>query len=104
MSAVLLEWRNLSYDPRQFFVVGTELNAAAVPGTLHRFVIYETRGYPRRDGPGDVYYAVRDAYTVSEADVRIGKRPKVVARFDTADDAVTWAQRVAAEAAAPAPG
>ena len=89
--SIALSWRTLPYDQRQFFVVGTELAAAYVPGTLSRFAIYETRGYPRKDGPGDVYYAVRDAHTVSDDGVRENKRPRIVARFDTSDEAVAWA-------------
>lgn len=86
----MLEWRTLPYDPGKYFVVGTELAAAYVPGTLSRFAIYETRGHPYDGHAGDVYYAVRDAYTVSDAQVRAGKRAKVVARFDSYDDAANW--------------
>lgn len=85
-----LEWRSLPYERSKFLVVGTEIAAAFVPGTLSRFAIVEIRGYPRLDGPGDVYYAVRDAATVSDDDVRAGKRAKVVNRFADPDAAVEW--------------
>lgn len=94
MFNAMLEWRTLPYKPENYFVAHTELAAAYVPGTLSRFAIYETRDRPRvEDGKhvaGDVYYAVRDAYTVSDAQVREGKRPQVVARFDSYDDAARW--------------
>jgi hypothetical protein len=94
MSAVLLEWRSLPYEHSKFFVVGTEIAAAYVSGTLSRFAIIETRGHPRtEDGksvPGDVYYRVRDAATVRDEQVRAGKRAEVVARFDCCDEAIEW--------------
>ena len=90
MSAIRLEWRTLPYDSSKYFVVGTEIAAAYVPGTLSRFAIVETRGYPRLNGPGDVYYVVRDAATVSDDDVRSEKRAKIVARFDNYDEAIEW--------------
>jgi hypothetical protein len=85
-----LSWRSVPYDPRQFFAVGTEIAVASVPGTLSRFAIYETRGYPRGNEPGDVFYTIRDASTVGDDDVRVGKRPKIVNRFSTPDEAVEW--------------
>lgn len=91
MSAVL-GWRSLSYDPSKYFVMGTEIAAAYVPGTSSRFAVYETRGQPFDGHAGDVYYTVRDAYTVTDEAVREGARAKVVARFESADEAVIWAQ------------
>lgn len=91
MSAVRLEWRSLPYDPSKFLVVGTEIAAAYVPGTLSRFAVVETRGHPHDNYAGDVRYALRDAETVSDADVRAGRRPKMVGWFDTPDEAVEFA-------------
>ena len=89
-----LEWRTLPYEPSQYLVVGTEIAAAFVPGTLSRFVIIETRGYPRKENgrtvAGDVYYRVSDAATVTDDEVREGKRAEVVARFDGVDEALEW--------------
>jgi len=77
-----LEWSPLttSRDPG-FMVKGTELAQAIVPGTRSRFAIVEVRALGADRMP-DVTYRVRDAETVSDADVRAGKRPAVVFHGD----------------------
>lgn len=99
----LLSWQPLPYRQDRFFVRGTELAVAIVPGTLSRFAVYETRGAPDAGQPGDVFYAVRDAATVSDDDVRNGRRPAIVARFPEPDAAVAWALAALAPTARPMP-
>jgi hypothetical protein len=85
----MLNWRSLPYRRDSFFVVGTELSTAIVPGTLSRFAIVEVRA---RDGDRDprLHYSVRDASTVSDEDVKAGRSPRHVKWFDEPDQAVAW--------------
>ncbi len=92
MSAVSLDWHSLPYPAGADLCKGTELAQAIVPGTHSRFAVVETRTREADGFPG-VCYRVRDAATVSDADVRDGKRPAIVARFDNANDAVVWCQQ-----------
>lgn len=79
----MLNWRVLvsSYDP-SYTVKGTELAVAFVKGS--RFAIYEVRALePAPAGSPNRYelslrYRVRDALTVSDAEVRLGTRPRIV--------------------------
>jgi hypothetical protein len=79
-------WRNVtpSNHPK-FLASGTELNNMIVPGTLSRYQLCEIR---TRDG--DRRYAVRDAHTVLDEDVRNGKRPEIVKWFDYEDEALNY--------------
>lgn len=83
------EWRNVtpSNHPK-FLVKGTELNTK-VCGHLSRYQLCEIRSY-KDDGFADRIYYVRDAHTISDFDVRNGKRPDIVARFDNEDDAMKF--------------
>lgn len=88
--ASMLNWQTItpSSSPR-FLIRGTEM-AAALCGHWNRFQIVETRTY---DGQhSGTRYDVRDAATVSDADVKAGKRPAIVAWFDNPDDAVIFCQ------------
>ena len=69
-------------------VEGTELNVT-VCGHLSRFQICEIRHWIRngKEQEADRIYFVRDASTVTLEQVREGKRPNVVARFATLDEA-----------------
>lgn len=87
-----MEWRTVtgSNHPK-FMVKGTELSNAIVPGVLSRFQVCEIRSYDK-DGHADRYYAVRDAHTVSDAEVKAGVRPHIVANFTTLDEALKFCQ------------
>ena len=92
MSAAMpLLWRTLaSCNDPDLFVKGKELAQAIVPDTRSRFALVEVRTF---DGQhSGVRYSVRDAATVSDVEVREGKRPKQVASFDDLDAAIEWAQ------------
>lgn len=78
---------------------GTELEASIVPGTRSRFQITSIRksrwvkdemminnGYIELD----CRYVVRDAETVSDYQVRAGRRPKIVFECDTLDEAIAF--------------
>lgn len=79
MSRLALNWRTVT-DSRSsaFFVKHTRLAVALCYQS--RFAIYETRGPANADGSYDDYYQVADAATVSDADIKAGKSPKVVFR------------------------
>jgi hypothetical protein len=90
MSAVSLNWRSLPYDPAKFLVKGTEIAQAIVPGTLSRFAIVETRALDASRMPALVY-RLRDAATVSDAQVKVGERPHIVGVYAEPDQAVAAA-------------
>lgn len=85
----VLHWTTIlsSSDPK-FLVKGHELSQALY-GPNSRFAIIEVRTYDK-DRFGGVRYRVRDAVTVSDADVRKGKRPAIVHECPTLDQAVAW--------------
>ena len=85
-----LEWASVtsSRDSR-FMVKGVELANAIVPETLCRFQVCEHRAYTAQREP-DVIYRVRDAETVSDAQVRDGIRPAIVQSFKTLESALDW--------------
>ena len=89
--SALLNWRSFPYEQSKFLVKGTELAQAIVPDTCSRFAVVE---YRTRDADGfpSAAYRLRDAETVSDADIRAGKRPAIVGNFDSLDDAVKAAQ------------
>lgn len=85
----MLNWRNVTpSNSTKFLVKGTELNVALC-GPLSRFQICEVRAYDAERN-ADREYVVRDAHTVSDADVRAGKRPAIVARFTDEYDAINY--------------
>lgn len=65
------------------------MNNATVPGTLSRFQICEIRAYDA-DGHADRRYAIRDASTVTDAQVREGKRSQIVEWFPDELAALEW--------------
>ncbi|AKF13634.1 hypothetical protein PHIN3_371 [Sinorhizobium phage phiN3] len=99
----MLNWRTVtpsrspSYEKN-----GTELECAIVPGTRSRFQVCSIRKsrYVKdsraADGYGyvelDCTYVVRDAETVSDADVKAGIRPKIVFDCKTLDEALKFCQ------------
>jgi hypothetical protein len=85
----MLDWRTKvsSMDPK-FMVKGTEL-ATAMCGQNGRFQICEVRALDADRMPG-VRYRVRDALTVSDQDVRDGKRSEIVQDVATLDEAVAF--------------
>lgn len=95
----LMEWRPVtpSNHPK-FMVKGTELSAAIVPGTLSRFQICEVRAYDA-DGHADRKCVVRDAATVTDAQVREGKRSAIVKWFDDELSALEWCAEQVKDAA-----
>jgi hypothetical protein len=70
-------------------VTGTELSRTIVPGTLSRFQICEHRSYDIDRMP-DRRYAIRDAATVSDEQVREGVRPRIVQWFPDELAALEW--------------
>jgi hypothetical protein len=86
----LLQWRSVtpSNHPK-FLVKGTELSAAIVPGTLSRFQICEVRTYDA-DGHADRQCVIRDAATVTDAQMREGKRSAIVKWFPDELAALEW--------------
>lgn len=72
----------------KFMVKGTELNYM-LAGANSRFAIVEVRSYDK-DRNADRMYAIRDANTVSDEDIKNGVRPKIVAWFSFEDDALEY--------------
>lgn len=92
----MLDWKTITNSrDNRFMVRGTELSIAIVPDTAHRFQLCEIRTVARGDDgmEYDREYAVRDAHSVSDADVRNRVRPHIVARFETEDEAVSWCRQ-----------
>lgn len=85
-----LYWR-VVLDPNdsKYMVKGHVLSTAFVPETNSRFMIEEVRCM-YADRTMGVNYRVRDAATVSDAEVRDGKMSKVVFYADTIDDCLSW--------------
>jgi hypothetical protein len=74
----MLSWKTLcSSADRRFFVKGTELAIAIVPGYRSRFSVTEVRALDAA-GFSDVKYRIRDAELISDADVAAGKLPPIV--------------------------
>lgn len=83
-------WRVvLGRDDPKYMVKGHVLATAFAPGTHSRFMIEEVRRM-NADRSMGVAYRVRDAATVSDAEVRDGKMSKVVFYADTIDDCLSW--------------
>lgn len=80
-----MAWRSLvsSRDPK-FMVKGTEL-AVCLVGKWSRFAVYEVRCFIGPDREPDRHFHVRDAGRISDADVKLGKRPPIVAICETED-------------------
>lgn len=86
-----MQWRSVTpSNDRRFLVSGTELNNMLVPGLRSRYQLCEIRSYDRTTGFHDRRYAVRDAATVTDEQVRAGKRSEIVAWFDHEDAALSW--------------
>lgn len=77
---------------RLFYVRGTELAVAMVPGMGSRFQLCDHRTITQGDSgiEYDREICVRDAASVSDAEVKDGIRPRIVARFPSAAEAVAW--------------
>jgi hypothetical protein len=86
----MLTWRTVTHSQdSRFMVTGTELSRTIVPGTLSRFQICEHRSYDIDRMP-DRRYAIRDAATVSDEQVREGVRPRIVQWFPDELAALEW--------------
>lgn len=80
------QWKEVvSSRSPECLVKGIEL-ATLVCGPLSRFQICAHRVYDA-EGFADEAYRVRDAHTVTDAQVKEGVRPEIVARFDTLEKA-----------------
>ena len=89
----MLNWRSVTNsNDCKFMVKGTELAVAIVPGTFSRFQVCEVRSYDK-DNHADGRYLVRDAHTVSDAEVKAGVRPRIVANVATLDEALKFCQQ-----------
>jgi hypothetical protein len=95
---MLLNWRTVtpSNEPRHM-VRGTELESAIPDGFRSRFAVYSIRTVERdlsftfeHVNQYDRRYVVRDAETVSDADVKDGKRPAIIAQFATEIELCAW--------------
>lgn len=104
----MLEWRTLcpSNDPKHL-VRGTELEYCIPAGFLSRFKIVSVRTILRDTQWNDddwqnatrgrimgsrivhdVRYRIRDAATVTDAEIRQGVEPRVIGEFATLDEAL----------------
>lgn len=80
-------WRTITgHRSPKFFVKWTEL-AIQLVGPHFRFSISEVR-MPNAAGEASNIYQVRDAHTVTDAELRAGGRAKVIATVDTYDEAI----------------
>lgn len=87
----MLQWRTLTPSrSRASDIKGAELSAAIIPGTLSRFQLIAVRAYDAERMPEQVY-VIRDADTVTDAEVRAGVRPAVVWRGRNEEEGVAWA-------------
>ena len=89
----MFNWRTVtgSNHPK-FMVKGTELSVCLAPDTRSRFQLCEVRSYDAT-GQADRRYLVRDAHTVSDAEVKAGIRPRVVANCATLDEALNYVRQ-----------
>ena len=85
-----LNWQSLtpSNSPK-LMVKGAELNQAVCRLHNSRYAIVEVRIYDI-NRHADTGYSIRDAATVSDAEVKAGKRPKQIAYFNYEDDAINF--------------
>lgn len=88
-----LYWKSLPYSRDKFMVVGTELSQAIVPGCNSRYAIVEVRRYDENK-QADRRYSIRDAATVTDEDVKNGKRPKQIASFNYEDEAIEYCKKL----------
>lgn len=89
----MLEWRSLNAPRDKELVKGTELSFAYA-GQNNRFQIVEVRTRvwdetDQRHYPS-VSYVVRDAATVTDAEVCKGKRSQIVFRSDDPAECEIW--------------
>jgi hypothetical protein len=85
----MLNWRTItSSTSPKFLVKGTEL-ATAQYGPHGLFQLCEVRTLGA-DGFPDVRYVVRNALTVTDAEVREGIRSRIVHHAATLDDAIAY--------------
>ncbi len=88
-----LQWTTVT-DSRssKFFVKNTELATALVRPRC-RYQICEMRTYdPSAEWPYGERYEVRDAHSVSDADIKAGVRPHIVFRASTFDEIVAFCE------------
>jgi len=92
-------WRTLCRDSDpKYLVRGTEIDCTFY-GPMHRFMIYSVRALvPAPEWSDnrfelDFEYHVRDAESISDAQVKAGERPKVVARFKTLEEATRYCDK-----------
>lgn len=87
----MLQWRTLTPSTsRAADIKGAELAAAIIPGALSRFQLIAIRAYDAERMPDQVYM-VRDADTVTDAQVREGVRPAIVWRGKSEEEGIAWA-------------
>lgn len=89
----MLFWRTVTPSSSPAHLVkGTEIEVCFPAGYHYRFAVYSVRASQWQRDPAhidggyvvyDMRYRVRDAATVSDADVRAGKRPAIA--FETGD-------------------
>lgn len=91
----MANWRTIvpSHEPAHR-VKGTELEVLIPDGFRSQFAIYSVRCY-KLDGKtgeryADMYYRIRDAGRVTDARVRSGIRPPIIAACDTLDEAMNY--------------
>ena len=74
-------------------VVGCEIDQAIVPNCLSRYAIVMVRRYDNERN-ADLGYSIRDAATVSDEDIRNGKKPKQIAYFLYEDEAIKYLENI----------
>lgn len=78
-----VDWRTVrDHKDPHFMVKGHVLAQAIYPDSSYRFLIEEVRAMAADRSMG-IQYRIRDARTVSDAEVRVGKGSQVVATVDT---------------------
>jgi len=108
MSAVSHNWRVLvnSREPSHW-ERGTEIEVSLPNGFRSRFAVYSVRTSRWAKDVGcinggfveyDCRYRIRDSETISDAQVKAGVRPDVVAEFASLDDVDDWLLRNLPEA------
>lgn len=88
----MLNWKTKTPSTSgQFLVKGAVLSTAKF-GPHGRFLVEEARAYDA-DGNADREYRVRDASTVSDADIRAGKPSQIVSRTSDYDELLAFVAR-----------
>jgi hypothetical protein len=96
-----LEWKTITpSNHHRYMVVGCEIDQAIVPNCLSRYAIVMVRRYDSERN-ADLGYSIRDANTITDEDIRNGKRPKQIAYFLYEDEAIEFIKKLLTEYKSP---